>query len=186
MWDNASTLSPHAVSLALASLYTQSPSSDANIVIASTAAAALSGGAYNISGASGSGVYSQGGALSGGSTDNMTLGEGSNTGTIFMVPSDNGTGLNMSGNFTYPEPFTTPMATLVWVTLANILVFVAGVLGNVLVIVVVLCVREMKTATNLCLMNLSVADLLVLLICQPSALLEFFCQEKWLIGEAMC
>ncbi|CAL1526019.1 unnamed protein product, partial [Lymnaea stagnalis] len=74
----------------------------------------------------------------------------------------------------------------VWVMTANILVFLAGVLGNLLVILVVLCVREMKTATNLCLMNLSVADLLVLLICQPSALLEFVCHEKWLLGDAMC
>ncbi|CAG5122959.1 unnamed protein product, partial [Candidula unifasciata] len=73
----------------------------------------------------------------------------------------------------------------VWVTIANILVFLVGVTGNLLVIIVVLCVREMKTATNLCLMNLSVADLLVLLICQSSALLEFFFNEIWLLGDAM-
>nr|KAG5692274.1 hypothetical protein BaRGS_007182 [Batillaria attramentaria] len=73
--------------------------------------------------------------------------------------------------------FTMPVYLLAWVTLANVLVFVTGVVGNTLVILVVTLVRDMKTATNLCLMNLSIADLLVLLICQPSALTEFYAEE---------
>ncbi|KAL8562760.1 hypothetical protein ACOMHN_022635 [Nucella lapillus] len=85
-----------------------------------------------------------------------------------------------------PPVFTMPTYVMVWVTVANLVVMVTGVVGNTLVIVVVTCVRDMRTATNLCLMNLSLADLLVLLICQPSALIEFYAQEKWMLGEFMC
>ena len=105
----------------------------------------------------------------------------------------NATGTTMSGDDTedltgnYSGPvFTTPTYILVWVTMANLLVLVTGLVGNALVIVVVTCVRDMRTPTNLCLMNLSVADLLVLLICQPSSLLEFYAQEKWMLGDFMC
>ncbi|XP_059175675.1 QRFP-like peptide receptor [Physella acuta] len=93
---------------------------------------------------------------------------------------------NSDSNMTNATDIIVPMYITVWVIFANILVFLVGVLGNLLVIIVVLCVREMKTATNLCLMNLSVADLLVLIICQPSSLLEFFYEEIWLIGNVMC
>ncbi|KAL8560369.1 hypothetical protein ACOMHN_006100 [Nucella lapillus] len=82
--------------------------------------------------------------------------------------------------------FTTPGYAYAWVTLTNLLVMVTGVVGNALVIIVVSCVRDMRTPTNLCLMNLSLADLLVLLICQPSAMLEFYEQEKWMLGTFMC
>lgn len=95
----------------------------------------------------------------------------------------NGTEFEAPGN---GSVFVTPIYVFVWVTVANILVFVTGIVGNVLVILVVMCVRDMKTATNICLMNLSVADLLVLIICQPSALLDFYAQERWMLGEAMC
>ncbi|RUS83404.1 hypothetical protein EGW08_008825, partial [Elysia chlorotica] len=121
-------------------------------------------------------------------TKNMSLGDGG----VFLLTSDSnmeaaGNPPNQSefqGNTT--APFTMPQYIVVWVSAANLLVFLAGVLGNALVIVVVLCAREMKTATNLCLMNLSVADLLVLLFCQPSAMLEFIYEEQWLLGQVMC
>ncbi|XP_041370369.1 QRFP-like peptide receptor [Gigantopelta aegis] len=84
-----------------------------------------------------------------------------------------------------PHPGT-PFYVFVWVTILNAVVFLVGLVGNVLVIVVVTKVREMKTSTNFCLMNLSIADLLVLLICQPAALLEFYGQERWVLGDFMC
>ncbi|KAK7479291.1 hypothetical protein BaRGS_00029461 [Batillaria attramentaria] len=89
-------------------------------------------------------------------------------------------------NMTDGPVFTMPVYVLAWVTLANVLVFVTGVVGNTLVILVVTLVRDMKTATNLCLMNLSVADLLVLIICQPSALIELYAEEVWMLGAFMC
>ncbi|XP_074640174.1 thyrotropin-releasing hormone receptor-like [Tubulanus polymorphus] len=44
----------------------------------------------------------------------------------------------------------------------------------------------MRNSTNFFLLNLSVADLFVLTICMPSALLEFHSKDIWYLGEAMC
>ena len=93
---------------------------------------------------------------------------------------------DLSANETGAPHPGTPFYVFVWVTILNAVVFLVGLVGNVLVIVVVTRVREMKTSTNFCLMNLSIADLLVLLICQPAALLEFYGQEKWVLGDFMC
>ncbi|GFO23869.1 orexin receptor type 1, partial [Plakobranchus ocellatus] len=128
------------------------------------------------------------------SKSDMTYGESTiGVGGLFVMTSDhnlvsndsdsNGSAFNRSQ--VMDEAITMPEYILVWVIAANLLVFLIGILGNVLVILVVLCVREMKTATNLCLMNLSVADLLVLVVCQPSAMLEFILEEVWLLGDFM-
>ena len=45
---------------------------------------------------------------------------------------------------------------------------------------------DMRSSTNLYLANLSVADLLVLLICLPSGLAEFHSQEEWFLGDIIC
>jgi hypothetical protein len=79
-----------------------------------------------------------------------------------------------------------PAYVFVVVTVIYVVVFVLGTLGNVLVIVVVCTLKDMRTPTNVFLVNLSVADLLVLLVCMPSALVEFHAREIWLLGAAMC
>ncbi|XP_067657595.1 QRFP-like peptide receptor [Haliotis asinina] len=79
-----------------------------------------------------------------------------------------------------------PPYVYVYVTTINVIIFVVGILGNVMVIQVVARMKAMRTQMNFFLMSLSVADLLVLVICQPSALLEFYGKDRWLIGEAMC
>jgi hypothetical protein len=72
---------------------------------------------------------------------------------------------------------TTPTYLYVWITLVNVIIFIIGSLGNFLVIAVVFKFREMRTSTNWCLINLSISDLLVLAICQSSALTEFFAKR---------
>ncbi|GFS07578.1 growth hormone secretagogue receptor type 1-like [Elysia marginata] len=79
-----------------------------------------------------------------------------------------------------------PTYVAAYVTLANILIFLAGTTGNVMVIVVVTRVRDMRSSINLYLVNLSIADLLVLLVCQPTALLEFYAKDRWFLGQALC
>ncbi|ELT97223.1 hypothetical protein CAPTEDRAFT_134925 [Capitella teleta] len=79
-----------------------------------------------------------------------------------------------------------PKYVFVIVTVVYVFVFIFGVLGNVLVIYVVCTLRDMLTPTNIFLVNLSVADLLVLLVCMPSSLVEFHAREVWLLGAAMC
>ena len=84
------------------------------------------------------------------------------------------------------EPPTLPSYISIYVTLANIIIFLVGTIGNIMVIVVVARVRDMRTSINLHLVNLSVADLLVLCVCQPSALVDFYAKERWLLGQQLC
>ena len=58
--------------------------------------------------------------------------------------------------------------------------------GNAMVVYIVLRNRDMRNATNVFLLNLSVADLLVVLICMPSALAEFYGKDVWYLGPIMC
>ncbi|KAI8490654.1 neuromedin U receptor [Branchiostoma belcheri] len=64
-------------------------------------------------------------------------------------------------------------------------VFLVGVLGNLLVAVVLLKVPHMRNPTNYLLLNLSVADLLFLLVCMPVSLIETWIVFPWLLGEFM-
>lgn len=64
---------------------------------------------------------------------------------------------------------------------------VVGVSGNVLVPVVVMRTRDLRSSTNLLLVNLAAADLLVLLVSLPTALTELHSRpETWVLGEPMC
>ena len=44
----------------------------------------------------------------------------------------------------------------------------------------------MRNATNMCLLSLSAADMLVLCVCMPSALVEFYGKDVWYLGETLC
>lgn len=62
-----------------------------------------------------------------------------------------------------------------------------GVVGNVMVPIVILKTKDMRNSTNIFLMNLSVADLMVLLVCTPTVLVEVNSKpETWVLGEEMC
>ncbi|XP_078600503.1 neuromedin-U receptor 2-like [Branchiostoma floridae x Branchiostoma japonicum] len=79
-----------------------------------------------------------------------------------------------------------PRADLLAVSTVYGVVFLVGVVGNIAVGVSVCGVKELRTATNFFLLNLSVADLLVLLVCMPISLLETWVPFPWLLGEALC
>ncbi len=72
------------------------------------------------------------------------------------------------------------------VTIMYTLLFLVGIAGNALVIFVVWRNRDMRNSTNLFLTNLSISDLLVIIICMPSALLEFYSKDVWHLGDVMC
>jgi hypothetical protein len=81
-----------------------------------------------------------------------------------------------------------PDTTYIYVTatLFYVIVFVFGVIGNILVIYVICALKDMRTPTNIFLLNLCLADLLVLLVCMPSSIIEFHTQELWYLGNFMC
>ena len=85
-----------------------------------------------------------------------------------------------------PESIQSVQYIYTTVTVFYVLVFVIGVLGNILVTVVVAKNVDMRTPTNYFLVNLSIADLLVLCVCMPSALIEFHARDVWYLGAAMC
>ncbi|KAK7574401.1 hypothetical protein V9T40_011592 [Parthenolecanium corni] len=64
------------------------------------------------------------------------------------------------------------------------LILFFGVVGNIMVPVVIMRTKDMRNSTNIFLMNLSLADLLVLLICTPTVLVELNSKpETWILGE---
>lgn len=80
-----------------------------------------------------------------------------------------------------------PLYMRIIATLACLIIFTIGVCGNLLVPLVVIKTKYLRNSTNLFLINLSVADLLVLIVCMPTVLIELHSRpETWLLGEAMC
>ncbi|ELU04429.1 hypothetical protein CAPTEDRAFT_63132, partial [Capitella teleta] len=74
----------------------------------------------------------------------------------------------------------------VTVTFFYLIVFVFGVIGNIIVIYVICALKDMRTPTNIFLLNLCFADLLVIIVCMPSSLVEFHTHDVWYLGSFMC
>uniref|UniRef100_A0A1B0C006 G-protein coupled receptors family 1 profile domain-containing protein n=1 Tax=Glossina palpalis gambiensis TaxID=67801 RepID=A0A1B0C006_9MUSC len=67
-----------------------------------------------------------------------------------------------------------------------IIILLLGVIGNVMVPVVIIRTKDMRNSTNIFLTNLSIADLLVLLVCTPTVLVELNTKpETWALGPEM-
>ncbi|CAG9794838.1 unnamed protein product [Diatraea saccharalis] len=62
-----------------------------------------------------------------------------------------------------------------------------GVIGNVMVPIVILKTKDMRNSTNIFLVNLSIADLMVLLVCTPTVLVEVNSKpDTWVLGKELC
>lgn len=92
---------------------------------------------------------------------------------------------NGSRNISHAE-YELPLYLLLYVALANALIFIVGIIGNLMVLTVIIRQRDMRTHMNYLLASLCVADLQVLIICQPIGLIEFYGKDRWYLGEAMC
>ncbi|XP_035705776.1 thyrotropin-releasing hormone receptor [Folsomia candida] len=67
------------------------------------------------------------------------------------------------------------------------LIFTIGAIGNLMVIVVIGWSRDMRTSTNIFLVNLSIADMLVLIVCAPTFLIEVTHHpDRWILGYHLC
>jgi len=98
--------------------------------------------------------------------------------------------INRNGTFNATSPALVP-ALPAYIAYTSFVLFslvlAVGVIGNVLVILVLISYKSMRTSTNLFLLNLSIADLLVLIICCPNAMVEMYMRRDiWVMGEAMC
>lgn len=81
--------------------------------------------------------------------------------------------------YIFPQPYE-------WVLIAShSLVFLIGLIGNALVCVAVYRNHSMRTVTNYFIVNLAVADFMVILFCLPPTVL-WDVTETWFFGNAMC
>lgn len=87
--------------------------------------------------------------------------------------------LEMLNDYIFPQPYE-------WVLIAtHAIVFVIGLIGNALVCIAVYRNHSMRTVTNYFIVNLAVADFMVILICLPPTVL-WDVTETWFFGTAMC
>lgn len=86
---------------------------------------------------------------------------------------------------TYLATYITP-EWYEWIVITvYILTFIIGMTGNVLVCFAVWRNHQMRTVTNMFIVNLSVADLGIILICLPPTLLVDV-TETWFMGLVIC
>ena len=111
-------------------------------------------------------------------SENDSTVNAANIAHVFLNESRNGSKTAVTPEF--------PRYFVVICTAFFVLIFLFGILGNVCVMSVVCFNRNMKTAVNLYLLNLCVADILVLTICMPTALADIYAKDAWYFGEAMC
>ncbi|KAK3083208.1 hypothetical protein FSP39_016775 [Pinctada imbricata] len=94
---------------------------------------------------------------------------------------------NVSINVTTGSaPPETPMYILVIAAVFFLVIFIVGLIGNLYIIALVCGLRHMRTKMGLLFMNLSITDLLVVMICMPGAAVDVFANEAWLLGEIAC
>lgn len=87
--------------------------------------------------------------------------------------------MEMLNEYIFPHPYE-------WVLIAtHAIVFVIGLIGNALVCIAVYRNHSMRTVTNYFIVNLAVADFMVILICLPPTVL-WDVTETWFFGTAMC
>ncbi|KAM9340794.1 growth hormone secretagogue receptor a [Symphorus nematophorus] len=79
--------------------------------------------------------------------------------------------------------YSIPLLTAI--TIACTLLFLVGVTGNVMTILVVSKYRDMRTTTNLYLCSMAVSDLLIFL-CMPLDLYRMWRYRPWRLGDALC
>ena len=65
------------------------------------------------------------------------------------------------------------------------IIFLLSVIGNSLVILTLVQNQRMRTVTNVFLLNLSVSDLLLGVVCMPTTLVGALLRD-FIFGEAMC
>lgn len=82
-----------------------------------------------------------------------------------------------------PEP---PLYIVVVASILYGMTFLLGIFGNLMVVIVIYKYKQMRSRMNYFLVNLSIADLFILMVCMPSAAVDLFAKEVWYFGETLC
>lgn len=86
-------------------------------------------------------------------------------------------------NSSIPEP---PRYILVIASVFYSITFIAGIISNLSVVVVVVFAKRIRSRMSALFANLGIADMMVILVCMPSAAIDLFAKEVWYLGEFMC
>ncbi|XP_023680164.1 growth hormone secretagogue receptor type 1-like [Paramormyrops kingsleyae] len=78
-----------------------------------------------------------------------------------------------------------PIPILTGITITCALLFLIGVTGNVMTILVVTMYKDMRTTTNLYLSSMALSDLLIF-ICMPLDLYRIWRYRPWNFGDLLC
>lgn len=95
---------------------------------------------------------------------------------------------NSSGNWSWlveEDYLKNSIAVQVLIYILYLIIFVVGLLGNVLVVFVVAQNRAMQTVTNCFIANLALSDILLCVLAVPFTPLYFFLKE-WIFGKILC
>ncbi|XP_067664425.1 neuropeptide receptor 15-like [Haliotis asinina] len=99
-----------------------------------------------------------------------------------ITSSDVGTGSHLGPM----SPATTSLWTIVGLSVVFLVIVIIGVVGNGLVIFVILLDRKMRQSiTNLFIMNLAIADLLIMMFGIPE-IIQFMMRTGWILGPIAC
>ncbi|KAL5287693.1 NPFFR2.2 family protein [Megaselia abdita] len=82
--------------------------------------------------------------------------------------------------------FAFEIDTMEWILIScHSVVFVTGLVGNALVCIAVYTNYSMRTVTNIYIVNLAIADFLVILVCLPPSVL-WDVTNTWFFGNTLC
>ncbi|XP_063775678.1 growth hormone secretagogue receptor type 1 [Pseudophryne corroboree] len=103
------------------------------------------------------------------------------------MPSENGSMDLRYYNHSWPEEplYLFPVPVLTGITIACILLFIIGIMGNIMTMLVVSKYKDMRTTTNLYLSSMAFSDLLIFL-CMPLDLYRLWQYRPWNFGSALC
>ena len=107
--------------------------------------------------------------------------------TITMNNSNNDSNLFNESN--EEESFSVITLTVPQIVLFSTLFTLASIIalaGNVVVMIVIIFRRELRHFTNYFFLNLSIADILVLVVCIPTVFQDLFFPDRWIYGYHLC
>ncbi|TDG44805.1 hypothetical protein AWZ03_008779 [Drosophila navojoa] len=113
-------------------------------------------------------------------TENLT--------NLLTANSTNGTTATAAGTATttIADNWEESPTLLIFLTICYALIFVAGVLGNLITCIVISRNNFMHTATNFYLFNLAVSDLILLVAGIPQELYDLWCPDSYPFTDGIC
>ncbi|GAV01515.1 hypothetical protein RvY_12216-1 [Ramazzottius varieornatus] len=93
---------------------------------------------------------------------------------------------NYSSSFLVYEQVSYPLSYQIIATILHILIFIFGVVGNCVVILVITRSKSLHSPAYTYIVSLAVADLIVLISTVPEAILGHYIGNQWLFGQVGC